>query len=66
MIVRESVRKVCEFIFCVIVLIDNKFHFSSSFEARILFVGVDNSVKKVLAVKQTGSSSWRQMDHKIS
>ena len=43
MIVRESARKVCEFIFCVIVLIDDEFYFSS--EVRILFVDVDDRVK---------------------
>jgi hypothetical protein len=40
MIVRESARKVCEFIFCVIVLIDDEVYFSS--EVRILFVDIDD------------------------
>jgi hypothetical protein len=70
MIVSESARKVCEFIFCVIVLIDDEFYFSSS-GARILFVDVDDRVGAVLAVrtlKQTEQDqvSWRQMDHQIS
>jgi hypothetical protein len=43
MIIGESARKVCEFIFCVIVLIDDEFYFSS--EVRILFVDVDDRVK---------------------
>jgi hypothetical protein len=50
MTVRESARKGCEFIFCVIVLVDDEFYFSF-FGARILFVDVDDRVKMVLAIR---------------
>jgi hypothetical protein len=50
MTVRESARKGCEFILCVIVLVDDEFYFSL-FGARILFVDVDDRVKIVLVVR---------------
>ena len=59
MTVRESARKVCKFIFCVIVLIDDEFYLSSSFGARILFVDVDDRVKTVLCRQDFSSKRSR-------